>query len=216
MQTRGDEVQLVCSHGKTDYTFMQWYQKSPGDQALKRIGHLNYNNKEHEKSFEKHFNITGDLSGSKPKNASMFIVDLKPEHSAVYYCAANDKRYISAYCVSGVSESVLITQWPHYISNPSNGLVKMHCYQNDTDYQYLYWYKQPRGKSFQLIVATVAGISQFEEGFKSGFQAEKNDKQWSLTITSIQEKDEAVYLCAARLHGTEEGNTKLDSKLLCY
>lgn len=109
---------------------------------------------------------------------------------------------ISAYCVSGVSESVLITQWPHYISNPSNGLVKMHCYQNDTDYQYLYWYKQPRGKSFQLIVATVAGISQFEEGFKSGFQAEKNDKQWSLTITSIQEKDEAVYLCAARLHGT--------------
>uniref|UniRef100_A0A3B4FUY7 Ig-like domain-containing protein n=1 Tax=Pundamilia nyererei TaxID=303518 RepID=A0A3B4FUY7_9CICH len=101
-----------------------------------------------------------------------------------------------------VSESVLITQWPHYISNPSNGLVKMHCYQNDTDYQYLYWYKQPRGKSFQLIVATVAGISQFEEGFKSGFQAEKNDKQWSLTITSIQEKDEAVYLCAARLHGT--------------
>lgn len=78
----------------------------------------------------------------------------------------------------------------------------MHCYQNDTDYQYLYWYKQPRGKSFQLIVATVAGISQFEEGFKSGFQAEKNDKQWSLTITSIQEKDEAVYLCAARLHGT--------------
>ncbi|XP_013767184.1 Ig heavy chain Mem5-like [Pundamilia nyererei] len=98
---------------------------------------------------------------------------------------------------AGVSESVLITQWPHYISNPSNGLVKMHCYQNDTDYQYLYWYKQPRGKSFQLIVATVAGISQFEEGFKSGFQAEKNDKQWSLTITSIQEKDEAVYLCAA-------------------
>lgn len=78
----------------------------------------------------------------------------------------------------------------------------MHCYQNDTDYQYLYWYKQPRGKRFQLIVATVAGISQFEEGFKSGFQAEKNDKQWSLTITSIQEKDEAVYLCAARLHGT--------------
>ncbi|CAI5695668.1 unnamed protein product [Oreochromis niloticus] len=97
---------------------------------------------------------------------------------------------------AGVSESVLITQWPHYISNPSNGSAKMHCYQNDTDYQYLYWYKQPRGKSFQLIVATVAGISQFEEGFKSGFQAEKNDKQWSLTITSIQEKDEALYRCA--------------------
>lgn len=131
-----------------------------------------------------------------------FLPVLSPFNECKYYYHIDDKRYISAYCVSGVSESVLITQWPHYISNPSNGLAKMHCYQNDTDYQYLYWYKQPRGKSFQLIVATVAGISQFEEGFKSGFQAEKNDKQWSLTITSIQEKDEAVYLCAARLHST--------------
>uniref|UniRef100_A0A3Q4M9V4 Ig-like domain-containing protein n=1 Tax=Neolamprologus brichardi TaxID=32507 RepID=A0A3Q4M9V4_NEOBR len=111
-RTRGDEVQLVCSHGKTDYTFMQWYQKSPGDQALKRIGHLNYNNKEHEESFKTHFNITGDLSGSKPKNASMFIVDLKPEHSAVYYCAASYQfisvnNYDPAYFGSGTKLTVL-------------------------------------------------------------------------------------------------------------
>ncbi len=86
----GDKVQLVCTHGKTDYTFMQWYQKSPGDRALKLIGYLYYGNAEHEKSFKEHFNITGDLSGSTAKNGSLFIVDLKaPEHSAVYYCAAS-------------------------------------------------------------------------------------------------------------------------------
>ncbi|KAF3700858.1 Ig heavy chain V region 3 Precursor [Channa argus] len=86
----GDKVQLVCSHEKTDYVLMQWYQKSPGDQTLKRIGHVYYSNIEHEKSFQNHFNITGDLSGQTAKNGSLFIVDLKaPEHTAVYYCAAS-------------------------------------------------------------------------------------------------------------------------------
>nr|XP_033499157.1 M1-specific T cell receptor beta chain-like [Epinephelus lanceolatus] len=96
-----------------------------------------------------------------------------------------------------VSQSVLITQWPHYISSPPSGSAEMHCYQNDTDYPYLFWYRQPRGESFQFIVSVVAGTVNYEEGFKSGFQAVKSsDKQWSLTITSVQHKDEAVYLCA--------------------
>lgn len=103
--------------------------------------------------------------------------------------------------VSDVSQSVLITQWPHYISSLPGGLAVMHCYQNDTDYQYLYWYRQLRGEGFQLMVSLVAGSANFEEEFKTGFQAETlNVKQWSLTIPSVQKKDEAVYLCAASLH----------------
>ncbi|XP_076604563.1 M1-specific T cell receptor beta chain-like [Chaetodon auriga] len=99
-----------------------------------------------------------------------------------------------------VSQSVLITQWPHYISSLPSGLAEMHCYQNNTDYQYTYWYRQQRGKGFQLIVYIVAGTENFEEEFKSGFQVKSTGKQWSLTIASVQEKDEAVYLCAASLH----------------
>uniref|UniRef100_A0A4W6BN23 Ig-like domain-containing protein n=1 Tax=Lates calcarifer TaxID=8187 RepID=A0A4W6BN23_LATCA len=100
-----------------------------------------------------------------------------------------------------VSQSVTITQWPHYISRPPGGLAEIHCYQNDTDYEYLYWYKQLRGKDIQLVVVLVVGTPNFEEGFKSGFQAVKvNEKQWSLTISSVQGKDEAFYLCAASSH----------------
>lgn len=76
----------------------------------------------------------------------------------------------------------------------------MHCYQNDTDYNYLYWYRQQRGKAFQLIVYIVAGNPNYEEEFKSGFQAVSLKKKWSLTIQSLQGEDEAVYLCAASLH----------------
>ena len=94
---------------------------------------------------------------------------------------------------------MLITQWPRYISSLPSGQAEIHCYQNNTDYQYLYWYRQTE-KSFQLIVSIIGGSSTFEEEFQSGFNAEKKDKKWSLTITDVQRKDEAVYLCAASLH----------------
>lgn len=85
----GDKVQLVCSHKETDYSLMYWYQKSPGDQALKRIGQVYYSNIELEESFKEHFNISGDMTGNTAKNGSLFIVNLKaPDHIAVYYCAA--------------------------------------------------------------------------------------------------------------------------------
>uniref|UniRef100_A0AAQ4RE62 Ig-like domain-containing protein n=1 Tax=Gasterosteus aculeatus aculeatus TaxID=481459 RepID=A0AAQ4RE62_GASAC len=104
-------------------------------------------------------------------------------------------------CVPGVSQSVLITQWPRYISSPPNGSAEMTCYQNDTNYDYLYWYQQLSGRSFQLIVSTVGGFSSFEVGFKSGFQSVKfSEKQWSLTVTGLQGNHAAVYLCAASLH----------------
>ncbi|XP_047466530.1 M1-specific T cell receptor beta chain-like [Mugil cephalus] len=107
--------------------------------------------------------------------------------------------------VAGVSESVLIDQWPRYISVAPNTGVEMHCYQNETDHQYMYWYKQQKGKALELIVYLVAGGPTYEEGFKSGYKAETVEvKKSSLTISSVQRKDEAVYLCAASLHDRYE------------
>ncbi|KAG7239888.1 hypothetical protein INR49_028302, partial [Caranx melampygus] len=99
------------------------------------------------------------------------------------------------------SQSVLITQWPRDITRHPGGSAEIHCYQNDTDYQYLYWYKQLRGKDIQLIVMLVVGKPTFEKEFESGFEAARlTEKHWSLNISSVQQKDEAVYLCAASLH----------------
>ncbi|XP_030248040.1 M1-specific T cell receptor beta chain-like [Sparus aurata] len=101
-------------------------------------------------------------------------------------------------CATDVSQSVLITQWPDYISGRPGGSAEMHCYQNDTDYDYLYWYRQQRGKAFQLIVYILAGNANYEAEFKSGFEAvSSTKKKWSLTIRSFKKEDEAVYLCAA-------------------
>lgn len=85
----GADAQLVCTHKKTDYRVMLWYQRSPNNKALKLVGYVDFSSITHENAYKKHFNITGDLSGNTEKNSSLFITDLKAsEHSALYYCAA--------------------------------------------------------------------------------------------------------------------------------
>lgn len=72
---------------------MLWYQKSPGDAALKLIGYVDYNRVNYEEIYKEHVSIAGKLSGNTAKNGSLSIQDLKEsEHSAVYYCAACDAR----------------------------------------------------------------------------------------------------------------------------
>ncbi|CDQ94270.1 unnamed protein product [Oncorhynchus mykiss] len=86
----GENVQLFCQHQKTDYRVMLWYQKSQGETALKLIGNLYHKNPTIESSYEKHFNMSGDLGGGGPKNASLNMFNLRrPQHSAVYFCAAS-------------------------------------------------------------------------------------------------------------------------------
>uniref|UniRef100_A0A4W6ERR1 Ig-like domain-containing protein n=1 Tax=Lates calcarifer TaxID=8187 RepID=A0A4W6ERR1_LATCA len=85
----GDKVQIFCSHDKTDYRMMLWYQRSPGDTALKLIGYLYFKDVKMEEPYKEHFNISGDLGGSATKNGSLIIQVTGREQSAVYYCAAS-------------------------------------------------------------------------------------------------------------------------------
>ncbi|CAB1450326.1 unnamed protein product [Pleuronectes platessa] len=86
----GDNVQISCSHDKTDYRVMLWYQRSQGDTAMKLIGYLYYQAATMEAPYDKVFEITGDLRGSTAKNGSLLIKAVRKEHSAVYYCAARE------------------------------------------------------------------------------------------------------------------------------
>uniref|UniRef100_A0A3Q0RTR7 Immunoglobulin V-set domain-containing protein n=1 Tax=Amphilophus citrinellus TaxID=61819 RepID=A0A3Q0RTR7_AMPCI len=92
----GADVQICCTHGKSDHRVMLWYQQSPGQRALKLIGYgyATFNNDSVEAPFRKHFRLAGDLEGAK-KNGSLTIVDLKPlEHTATYFCAAREAHHL--------------------------------------------------------------------------------------------------------------------------
>ncbi|XP_066512066.1 M1-specific T cell receptor beta chain [Hoplias malabaricus] len=108
--------------------------------------------------------------------------------------------------LKGSTEGVLITQWPEYTFSHQGSSVDMHCFQNDTDYDYLYWYKQLQGKEPVLIARYVAEPATFEKGFENGFKvrATKDKKEWSLTV-DVKEDSDAVYLCAASLHTVYSG-----------
>uniref|UniRef100_A0A3Q3GF06 Immunoglobulin V-set domain-containing protein n=1 Tax=Kryptolebias marmoratus TaxID=37003 RepID=A0A3Q3GF06_KRYMA len=78
----GEKVEIFCSHDKTDYRVMLWYQQPPGDTALKLTGYLYYQNA----TFESRFSVTGDGE----KEASLHIQNLKyPEDSGEYFGAAS-------------------------------------------------------------------------------------------------------------------------------
>uniref|UniRef100_A0A9J7Z2Y2 Immunoglobulin V-set domain-containing protein n=1 Tax=Cyprinus carpio carpio TaxID=630221 RepID=A0A9J7Z2Y2_CYPCA len=98
------------------------------------------------------------------------------------------------------TDGVLITQWPKYISSPPETSVEMHCYQNDTDYDYKYWYRQIRGEGLVLIGSYNFNSPSSEKGFETGFTMSGTEtKKWTLTV-DVKEGIDAVYLCAASLH----------------
>lgn len=110
------------------------------------------------------------------------------------------KYYDLHVCLLGSRKGVLITQWPKYISSFINSSVDMHCYQNDTDYQYTYWYRQLEGKEPVLIASYVARNPRYETGFEKSVTVWGSEtKKWSLTVT-VGEDSGAVYLCAASFH----------------
>lgn len=69
---------------------MLWYQRLPGDTAMKLIGYLNFKDATMEKPYEQDFKINGDLGGNERKESSLVVDSTGDGHSAVYYCAARE------------------------------------------------------------------------------------------------------------------------------
>ncbi|CAI5695659.1 unnamed protein product [Oreochromis niloticus] len=85
-------VEIFCSHEKTNYRVMLWYQQLPGETAMKLIGFLYFKAVTSEEQYKDNFNIIGDLGGNTAKNGSLIVKDAQQEHSAVYYCAAREAQ----------------------------------------------------------------------------------------------------------------------------
>ena len=81
-----DHFNLSCSHQIPSYYVILWYQRSQGDTALKLIGYIINTRPTVEKSFQSHFNVSGDGR----KKAYLHILKARhPEDSGEYFAAAS-------------------------------------------------------------------------------------------------------------------------------
>lgn len=83
------EVQLRLEQKSKGYDVILWYQRSPGNSALKLIGYKYRSVLTMEAAFKNQFNLTGD--GSSAVNLSM-TNPRHPEDSGEYYGAASSPQ----------------------------------------------------------------------------------------------------------------------------
>ncbi|KAK2892163.1 hypothetical protein Q8A73_017828 [Channa argus] len=166
----GDRVHIHCSHDKTDYRVMLWYQRSPGDTAMKLIGYLNFKAVTMEKPYEEDFSLAGDLSGT---GISLGIqVDQSPP--AVFKKPGDDVELV---CTHGPND-YRVMLW--YQQLPGDTALKL------VGYGYLEFksdsVEEPFRKHFKLA------------GDLSG----EKKKNGSLSISDLKPLEHtATYFCAA-------------------
>ncbi|KAF4102512.1 hypothetical protein G5714_017312 [Onychostoma macrolepis] len=83
VKSQTESAVIFCSHNIQSYNRMLWYKQSQDMTGLKLMGYL-YTNENIEPEFKDKIKLEGDAA----RNGSLTISNLKPEDSAVYFCAA--------------------------------------------------------------------------------------------------------------------------------
>ncbi|KAK7904140.1 hypothetical protein WMY93_016747 [Mugilogobius chulae] len=199
-----------------DLYMMHWYQKSPGDLALKRIGHIYYGSYDYEESFKEHVTFAGDLSEGTVKNGSSLNNQVKQTPKDIYQtketspaiqCSHNIDNYDRILWYKQQNDGQLqflgsslnnqVKQTPKDIYQTKETSPEIQCSHSIDSYNMILWYKQLSDGQLQLL-GYMLGTSQFlEKGVKVQMTGDANkDKIATLTI---EEPSSAVYYCAASL-----------------
>lgn len=103
LRQRNEKVKLSLTHQISNYDTILWYQRSPGDTALKLIAYMYYKTPNVESQFQSRFSVSGDGE----KEAHLHFLNLKhPEDTGEYFGAA--------YMHSDKDSDFLIPKLPQY------------------------------------------------------------------------------------------------------
>ncbi|CAK6983855.1 Ig heavy chain V region 108A [Scomber scombrus] len=146
--TKPGEVPISCTHNKTDYRVMLWYQRSHGDTAMKLIGYLNYADVKMEENYTREeFNISGDLLQSLSHSS---------HHQSQQRITMRERTimigFLLYYHIIGFSLGVQIHQSPSDIIQKVGDNVELVCTHEQADYTVMLWYqKSPGDTALKLI-----------------------------------------------------------------
>ncbi|ELW72427.1 Ig lambda chain V-II region MGC [Tupaia chinensis] len=175
----GEKVTLSCVGSSNDigerYHSISWYQQHPGSPPKLLIYAVS----------SRPSGIPTRFSGSKSGNtASMTISELQDEDEADYFCLLNAGSW---------AQSVL-TQ-PPSVSGALEETITISCLGSSNDigrYSGISWYQQHPGSPPKLLIYAV---SSRPSGIPTRFSGSKSGNTASLTISELQEEDEALYFC---------------------
>uniref|UniRef100_A0A8C0R514 T cell receptor beta variable 19 n=1 Tax=Canis lupus dingo TaxID=286419 RepID=A0A8C0R514_CANLU len=104
----------------------------------------------------------------------------------------------AALCLLGAgTASGGITQTPKYLFREKGRGVTLECEQ-DFNHDSMYWYRQDPGQGLRLIYYSLVENDAQKGDIPEGYSASRMKKAFfSLTMTSVQKNQTALYLCAS-------------------
>jgi T-cell receptor beta chain V region len=93
----------------------------------------------------------------------------------------------------------IITQTPKFLIGQEGQKLTLKCQQN-FNHDTMYWYRQDSGKGLRLIYYSITENDLQKGDLSEGYDASREKKSsFSLTVTSAQKNEMAVFLCASSI-----------------
>nr|XP_020634436.1 immunoglobulin alpha-2 heavy chain-like [Pogona vitticeps] len=207
----GGSLRLTCkASGFTfsDYS-MHWVHQAAG-KGLEWVAGISYDSayQWYNSKVQGRFTISRDNAQS---SVDLRMASLKPEDSAVYYCARDtvatsafnlvEKRHISSTVeCGGVVSQVVLTQSGPVLKKPGES-HKLTCATSGFTLSstWMNWVRQKPGKGLEWLVYyynTASGNSYYSPAIQGRFTASKDSSNFYLQMNNLKEEDTAVYYCA--------------------
>ncbi|KAJ7313108.1 hypothetical protein JRQ81_004378 [Phrynocephalus forsythii] len=208
----GETLRLTCTvngYSLTDSSYATNWIRQPLGKGLEWIAIIWYDGSTaHNNALQNRATVTRDTSKSQ---VFLQLSTLKPEDSAVYYCARhtlNELLPVAAqkpsFLKGAMSHSmwlwsVVLTQGGSVLKAPRES-VKLTCATSGfvlNDY-YTAWIRQKPGEGLQWLVSywKASASNYYLPAIQNRFTASKDSSNFYLQMNNLTPEDTAVYYCA--------------------
>ncbi|XP_023807706.1 uncharacterized protein LOC101170740 [Oryzias latipes] len=204
----GASVALECQMGPglsmSSFTILWYRQNRPGAPIQLLLT-------EYEQTKD-HFRAS--IDGPK-NNFTLQIHDLSEDDSSIYFCAARHSDAVTAYshtnnttapqaavgAVVYFCHGVEIQQPSSVFGRDGDPSVTLTCKQDDSQFFYMFWYRQQGGGRMELLVYSPGALSANVEAPFNGSKYSASRPTVlasSLQVQAVEAADAAVYFCASK------------------